>query len=163
MVNVDDKVRIIIQTPFQLETMQKAVESGTFGIDSTHCTTRYGFFLTSVHMITPTHGIPVAHMISCDETEETIDILTKFLAPKMKAKDITLISDDYPAYVNSWTKNIGKPHHVQCLWHLKKNWRKNLKKNGITGMDFFYLISMVRGRDEKQYKMVWYTNLFKQN
>ena len=39
----------------------------TFGIDSTHCTTRYGFYLTTILLIQKTGGTPVMHVISSDE------------------------------------------------------------------------------------------------
>lgn len=38
------------------------------------------------------------------------------------------MSDDAPAYINTWTIVMGKPkHHLLCSWHIDKNWRVNIK------------------------------------
>ena len=130
----DDTV-IIIQTEFQRKKISEIKSSATLGLDSTHCTTRYGFLLTNLMLIGRSGGIPVAHMISSDEKQSTIDIFLNEISPQFKSfKHITLVTDDYPAYINSWTNCIGKATHINCFWHIKQNVKLNLRKNKITGI-----------------------------
>lgn len=72
-------------------------------------------------------------MISSDEKEETIENLMVFLKNQMPENKITLITDDYPAYMNAWARHMPNVKHIQCLWHIKKNLRLNLSKHKITG------------------------------
>lgn len=143
IVSFEKTIQILIHTPFQMKTLENLEDGATFGIDSTHCTTRYGFYLTTIHLIQKTGGTPVVHMISSDEKEQSIDVLTQFIGSKIKCNNISLISDDYPAYVNSWFRNVGESNHIQCLWHLKKNWKKNLNSNGLTGQKNISVLSLL--------------------
>ena len=130
-----ESICICISTEFQRELLAKnSMESCIFGLDSTHCTNSYGFFLTTLHLILPNHqGIPVGHMISTNEKEQMIDKFLLYMKPFIGLSKHTLITDDYQGYVNSWIGVIGEVFYTQCLWHIKKNWRLNLAKNKITG------------------------------
>ena len=106
-------------------------------------------------MIEKTGGTQVVHMISSDEKEHSIDTLTQFIGSKIKINNLSLISDDYPAYANSWFRNIGDSNHIQCLWHLKKNWKKNLNSNGLTGQKNIAVLSLLNhlsmSRSEREF------------
>ena len=127
--NDNENIQIFVQTKSQKKLM---ADINVFGLDSTHCTTRYGFYLTTLHAIQKNKkGFPVAHFISTNEKQDTIE---SFLSQFQLIKNgVTLITDDFPAYTNAWTKIFGQHNHVQCFWHLKKNWRISLNKNQITG------------------------------
>ena len=80
-----------------------------FAIDSTHCTTRYGFYLNTVHLIIKQRqGVAVAHFISSNENKTTIEEFLKLLAPIIPKIQHSLVTDDYPAYVNAWTAVFGE-------------------------------------------------------
>ena len=131
----DEKIVIIIQTQFQKDLLSQSNEDSVFGLDSTHCTTRYGFFLSNLHIIMRpnTPGIPVAHMVSSDEKGDTVKQFLNFLKPQIANFKTTMVSDDYSPYRNEWKNAFGDFNHIQCLWHLEKNFRINLTKNKITG------------------------------
>ena len=132
-----DDIQIFIQSKFQKDIVKSITH---FGLDSTHCTTRYGFYLTTLHAIPKNEqGMPVAHMISSNEKQETIESFLSEVKSLFSTKQITLITDDYPPYSNAWQKILGNHAHVQCLWHLNKNWRKNLISNFITGNKFILI------------------------
>ena len=79
----------------------------------------------------------MAHLISSDETQATIEQFLMQIKFKIGNKKTTLVTEDFKAYTNAWKNTIGPHNHIQCLWHLKKNWRLNLIKNGISG-DFLH-------------------------
>ena len=135
----EPSIVIFVQTIFQKNILsQHQLDISIFGLDSTHCTNSYGFYLTSLHLILPNHqGIPVGHMISSDEQEKTIAKFLEHMKPLISTQKHNLITDDYPAYSNAWKAVIGECDHIQCLWHLKKNWKINLAKNHITGIQIF--------------------------
>ena len=126
---------IIVQSEYQKRLLQSTSQNKlTFGLDSTHCTTRYGFLLTTLHLIGDTKGEAVAHLISANEKEDTIKDFLANLSNQISRKiKHTLITDDFPAYPNAWKSTIGEIDHIQCLWHLKKNWRLKLNQCKITG------------------------------
>ena len=132
----EPSIIIMVQTSFQKDILSQYQSSiNIFGLDSTHCTNSYGFYLTSLHLILPNHqGIPVGHMISSDEQELSITKFLEHMKQFISPQKHNLITDDYPAYLNAWKATIGDCDHVQCLWHLKKNWKINLTKNQITGI-----------------------------
>ena len=131
----DENIIIVIQTQYQRELLSSYDKESALGLDSTHCTTRYGFYLTNLHLIKShtKNGVPVAHMLSSNETGVTIEMFLRTLNMHFNVKT-TLVTDDYPAYSNSWHKVFGDFFHVQCLWHLEKNFRINLNKCKLTGI-----------------------------
>ena len=93
IVSFEKTIQILIHTPFQMKTLENLEDGATFGIDSTHCTTRYGFYLTTIHLIQKTGGTPVVHMISSDEKEQSIDVLTQFIGSKIKCNNVEYFYD----------------------------------------------------------------------
>ena len=131
LVDYGENIEIFIQTEFQKKVSKQAEQ---FGLDSTHCTTRYGFYLTTLHAIFVNQSaIPAAHYISSNEKQTAIENFLRCTAENITPGKKTLITDDYPAYTNAWSIVIGEHHHIQCLWHLEKNWRINLNKHYMTG------------------------------
>ena len=75
--------------------------------------------------------------------EHSIDTLTQLVGSKIKCNNISLFLDNYPVYMNSWFRNVGDSNHIQCLWHLKKNWKKKLNINGLTGKKNISVLSLL--------------------
>lgn len=126
-----ENIKIFVQTDGQKKFLTEKIDS--FGIDSTHCTNRYGFYLTTLHALPKQKkGFPVGFFISTDEKQASIESFLEQFKPFIREK-VTLVTDDYPAYTNAWQKVIGDHYHHQCMWHLVKNWKINLNKTGITG------------------------------
>lgn len=132
MPNQEAKFTYVSFKPGDLRCIPLPQDSITIQLDSTHCTTKYGFYLTTLLIIDDqNHGWPAFHLISSDEKEITIhdfmrDIFTD-LRNIMGEKKIFLITDDYIAYFNAFTKVFGKNFdHILCRWHIKKNLKKNL-------------------------------------
>ena len=138
IVNDDNEdIRIFIQTEFQRQKIKSTINSSIkfmFAIDSTHCTTRYGFFLNTLHLVVDKmQGVAVAHFVSTNEQQSTIKEFLSLLLPIIPSAQYSLVTDDYPAYLNAWVDIFGEPNHIRCFWHMKKNWKLNLNKCGITG------------------------------
>ena len=70
-----------------------------------------------------------------------------------KARNVTLITDDYPAYVNMFTKVFGEVRqHVLCRWHLRKNWKENNRtKNGSSEKSMAIIEKLIECTDEEDF------------
>ena len=134
-INMIDSETFIVNTEHQRELIEFSPKLITIGMDSTHCTTRYGFYLNSLQLINGKgEGIPVAHLMSLSESQDTVELFLDNLKHLFVDKDVNLITDCYPAYLNAWTSKISAPKmHIQCFWHLKKNFKKHLISNHISG------------------------------
>lgn len=134
-----DSETFIVNTEHQRELIRFSPKQITIGMDSTHCTTRYGFFLNTLQLINQKgEGIPIAHLISLDESQNRIEMFLDCLKNQFIDKQVNLITDFYPAYLNAWTAKICAPNtHTQCFWHLKKNFKLHLKKHNVTGNFIF--------------------------
>ena len=105
--------------------------SSYFCIDSTHQTTFYGFYLTTILVIDDLNrGIPILHMITENENDSTLKILFEILKQEFKMpSNFTLISDDFAAYVGQCNNVFGNIFdHILCRWYVRKNLRLNLRK-----------------------------------
>lgn len=75
-------------------------------------------------------GFPVAFLFSNKIDEITMDIY--FKAIKKRVPKITteiFMSDDYPAYSNSWIGVFGPvKHKLLCAWHVLHSWNKHYNR-----------------------------------
>jgi len=114
-------------------------------IDSTHGTNKYDIQLTSLLVVDSNReGFPVAFLFSNRQHEDLFRLFfsadTEPNAEKHSnrmQKSIqpnVFMSDDFPAFYNAWSSIFGiVPHHLICVWHVKRAWAKNLTK--ISNLD----------------------------
>lgn len=99
---------------------------GLLCLDSTHKTTSYGYNLfTIVAQNEFGHGVPIAHLISSNGTEETlIRFLSAFkkICPRVSA----IMTDNDNAEINAIEKVFPDVKHLLCWWHIIQNWKKKL-------------------------------------
>ncbi|XP_068087050.1 uncharacterized protein [Anabrus simplex] len=126
----DDDFVLIIMTSAQ-ESLLKQFGNKKICIDSTHGTNQYDFQLTSLLVVDEYgEGIPVAFLLS--NRVDTNTLTHFFNVLKSKVGSITcevFMSDDAPEFYNAWTNVMERPEHrLLCIWHVDRNWRKQLKK-----------------------------------
>ncbi|XP_046384220.1 uncharacterized protein LOC124154490 [Ischnura elegans] len=98
-------------------------------IDSTHGTNQYKFHL--LNLIVPDEygvGYPVAHFITSHLDEETLTYLLQSIMDRSPDLHVNAImTDGDEALGNAVRRVFGhKTKHLLCLWHVKRNWHKNL-------------------------------------
>lgn len=108
-----------------------------FAMDSTHKTTFYGFYLTTLGLIDKNKTFtPIAWLISSDEKKCSIEkfLSSVFEATKMPT-ELALVTDDTPIYIDVFKKLCtGSVTHILCRWHLEKNFKKYSRK--YSGQNF---------------------------
>lgn len=121
---------LILMTNYQ-NKMAKKFGNEKICVDSTHGTNAYDFMLTTLLTLDEfCAGVPVAFCISNRTDEITMNAFFDNVKRKTGVLKVKVfMSDDYPAYYNSW-KNIMTPaeHYLLCIWHVIQNWEKNMSK-----------------------------------
>ncbi|XP_026465873.1 uncharacterized protein LOC113369306 [Ctenocephalides felis] len=122
----NDDFILVIMTNMQAQTL---LEFGTdkICVDGTHGTNGYGFQLHTLLVIDEFgSGIPVAFCFSNRQDELVFQIFFQKISEavgKIKAK--TFMTDDAPAYFNSWSHVMGLPENkLLCSWHVSRNWKR---------------------------------------
>lgn len=121
---------IIIQNPLQKHMAQKFVPKGVC-LDSTHGTTGYDFYLTTLLVIDEFgSGFPVAFCLATHETETFLKVffaeIQRNLEHQMNPK--WLMADSAAQFYNAFVAvTKSKPKYLVCSWHVDKNWRENLR------------------------------------
>ena len=100
-------------------------------IDSTHGTTGYDFYLTTLMFVDEFgSGFPVAWCLS--NHEDTTFMTVFFNAIKQNSGPITakwLMSDLANQYYNAWVGVMQHhPRKLLCTWHVDKAWRENIRE-----------------------------------
>ncbi|KAF4524994.1 hypothetical protein B566_EDAN014136 [Ephemera danica] len=127
---------LILQTEEQVQLARKFCNanenipsgSGIVCIDSTHGL-GYDMQLTTLMSIDETGaGFPLAEMISSKVNSNTLSLFFTHLKAKTGILKCTyFMSDDFPAFFNSWVNVMG-PCHTQkllCSWHVDKSWKSH--------------------------------------
>ena len=87
-----------------------------------------------------------------NETTPTIDNFFTKIKPEIQKiiglREVTLVTDYYSLYMNSWSKIIGPHNHILCRWHIKKNLLKNIRSKHGCGMIQNLLIQLMRTHDK---------------
>ena len=124
-----DNETVLIFTPGIEEEIEG---SSIYQLDSTHCTTQYGFYLTTLLTLdSRNHGIPILQMISSNEKQNTIHKFLSIAKEKLNIpKQHTVITDDYTVYCSEWEKIFFEHdfEHILCRWHVKKNLKKSFNR-----------------------------------
>ncbi|XP_068085177.1 uncharacterized protein [Anabrus simplex] len=122
---------VVIMTPYQKMMLSKFTNFKVL-MDSTHGTNAYDFQLTTVMIVDEFGaGVPIAFCIS-NKTNQSA--MKRFLVAVRDAVGHRVMcqvfmSDDYPAYYNSWSQVMSVPNHkLLCSWHILRSWKNNLKK-----------------------------------
>ncbi|XP_005091692.1 uncharacterized protein LOC101864592 [Aplysia californica] len=125
-----DDFLLCFQTDFQRNMM---LHHGTriICVDSTHGTTQYKYFLTTILVLDEfLEAIPVAWAIS--NTKET-KIMTVFLNVVKNACGQSFVPDVFMSdltnnFYNAWCSAFEQPpkKRLYCSWHVDKAWRKQL-------------------------------------
>ena len=127
--DIEDFV-LILQTPFQA-TLLKKFGSNIICIDSTHKTTGYDFFLTTVLVVDEYgEGYPVAWCLSNHEDKVVMTIFYTCLKSKAGAINPQwMMTDDAEQFYSAWlTVFNDHPQKLLCAWHLDRAWKTNLSK-----------------------------------
>ena len=127
-------------------------------IDSTHGTNAYDFYLTTVVVVDEFNcGFPVAFCFSNRLSGNQMEIFFKSIHSKIgNLKPKVFMSDDAPAYYNSWKKIFGESERqLLCAWHVDKNWRQALSK--VKGQEkkvavYKYLRTMLECTDQYNFE-----------
>ena len=121
---------VIVQSTIQRNMLQKFGAKGVC-IDSTHGTTGYDFYLTTLMVIDEFgSGFPVAWCLS--NHEDTTFMSVFFEAIKRNSGQVTanwFMSDLANQYYNAWV-GVMKHHPTKllCTWHVDKAWRENIRE-----------------------------------
>jgi len=117
-------------TSFQREQL-KLYGGDKICMDGTHGLNAYGFQLYTL-MVLDGQGNGVL-AVFCFSNRQDQHFFQLFFA-KLKEKVGTIsakvfMSDDYPAFYNTWDRVMGEvKHRLLCSWHINRNWSKNLGK-----------------------------------
>ena len=119
-----------IMTDEQVEFWRQYAHRGVC-IDSTHGISRRKLKLVTVQVIGPKEvGVPVANLFVSNEKGKTLVAFFKEIKRRV-GNDLRydlLMSDDYIAYYNSFTKVFGPTRKLLCMFHVKQSWKRRLKK-----------------------------------
>lgn len=126
----EEDFMIVVQSPIQKTMLQKFGSKGVC-IDSTHGTTGYDFYLTTLMVVDEFgSGFPVAWCLS--NHEDTTFMTVFFNAIKQNSGPITakwLMSDLANQYYNAWVGVMQHhPRKLLCTWHVDKAWRENIRE-----------------------------------
>ncbi|XP_050507538.1 uncharacterized protein LOC126885154 [Diabrotica virgifera virgifera] len=151
---------LILMTSAQ-ESLFKQLASSKICIDSTHGTNPYDFQLTTILVVDEYgEGIPVAFLLL--NRVDTMTLMHFFSVLKIKVgviKTEIFMSDDAPEFYNAWINIMKVPtHRLLCIWHVDRNWRKNLQKvNGdqaTKGMVYKCLRMVMESTDVNKFHML---------
>ena len=96
-------------------------------------TNQYKFYLLNL-LIPDEYGVgfPVAHFIINYLDEMTLACVLKIIVDKFPNMEVNCVmTDGDEAIANAVETAFGKNvRHLLCLWHVKRNWLKNLKTKG---------------------------------
>jgi len=127
-----DKLFVLgFQTQKQLEMMKEGCKT-VMCVDSTYNTTQYGFYL--INMVVPDEfgkGYPCAHFITNYQDGETVELCFRSIKERCPDLEVNLlVTDDDQAEYKAFLAVFPGTRHVLCIWHVKRNWGKNLKMIG---------------------------------
>jgi len=128
----DDDIVLIIANSFQRKMLSK-FGNNIICIDSTHDTTEYDFYLTTLVVVDEYGaGVPVAYCISNKKDTRTWCTFFQKLKEHLEVGVLSpkvFMSDDDKSFYNAWCEVMGPvPHRLLCTWHVDKNWREKLKE-----------------------------------
>ena len=121
---------LIIQTPFQKHMAERFAQNGVC-VDSTHGTTGYDFYLTTLLVIDEFGaGFPIAFCLATHEDETFQKIFFKQVKRNLgkEMNPAWFMSDSATKFYNAFVAvNKTRPKYLVCSWHVEKNWRENLR------------------------------------
>ena len=121
---------IVIQTPFQKHMARSFLKNGLC-LDSTHGTTGYDFYLTTMLVIDEFGaGCPIAFCLATHETEAFLKIFFRKVQNNMgmPLNPQWLMSDSATQFYNAFVAvTRSAPKYLVCTWHVDKNWRENIR------------------------------------
>ena len=121
---------IIIQKPMQKHMAEKFISNGLC-IDSTHGTTGYDFYLTTMLIIDEFGaGFPVAFCLATHEDENFLKIFFREVQRNMETpmNPKWLMTDSATQFYNAFAAvTHSNPKYLVCSWHVDKNWRENIR------------------------------------
>lgn len=121
---------LVIQTPFQKHMTERFAQNGVC-VDSTHGTTGYDFYLTTLLVIDEFGaGFPVAFCLATHEDETFQNIFFKDVKRNLgkEMNPAWFMSDSATQFYNAFVAvNKTRPKYLVCSWHVEKNWRENLR------------------------------------
>ena len=143
----DKNIQIAIITP-NMKTFRAS--TGIFCVDSTHNTTYYGFYLSTILTVDDQNrGRPIAHFISSNEQAKSLKVFFEFFKKNYPVNDHpVLITDDYPAYWNTWKELFPTSSHILCRWHIRKNWKKHCQSSY---KNVWLLEKLMKSKSENEY------------
>ncbi|GFN97535.1 protein far-red elongated hypocotyl 3 [Plakobranchus ocellatus] len=125
----DEDFSLCLQTDFQRGMTIKYGHKIIF-TDSTHNTTHYDFYLTSILVLDDfEEGVPVAWSISNREDSEILELFMQALKESCGQDIIAdyFMSDLANNAFNAWCSVFSKPiKRLYCSWHVDKSWQKNI-------------------------------------
>jgi len=127
-----DDFMMVLMNDMQVYMLQRYGPHRVNCIDSTRRTIGFNFQLTTLMVIDDYgEGFPVAFCISSKVDQIGMKVFLEHVRTAIghTVAGAVLMTDDSPAYVNSWRSVMGPPdHHILCAWHIDWSWRKNLSK-----------------------------------
>lgn len=100
-------------------------------IDSTHGISRHKLKLVTLLVLGPHEvGIPVAILFTTKENNKVLKAFFHEIKVRI-GNDLEykyIMSDDYPAYFDSFSKIFGPARRLLCSFHVKQAWKRKLKK-----------------------------------
>lgn len=148
----DDNQTILIFRPGKIDQLKL---QNVFQLDSTHSTTYYGLYLTTLlGLDNKGHGIPLLQMISSSEKSENLKIFFDIISKELNIPaHHTLITDDYVAYINQWQAIFGKNvQHVLCRWHVEKNIKQRYGTGKSRSVFLALLYKITRAKNKKTFE-----------
>lgn len=133
----DDDLFLIIATNLQLQMLKRfGVEK--ICVDSTHGTTEYDVYLTTVVVVDEYgNGFPSAFCFSKKkDTDAWVTFFSKLKDKVGIIKTKVFMTDDDPAFYNGWRAVMGDvDHRLLCSWHVDQAWRKQIQAKIVGSLE----------------------------
>ncbi|XP_035827046.1 uncharacterized protein LOC118478158 [Aplysia californica] len=156
--NIEDYL-LGIQTKFQQQMMKKHA-SKIILMDSTHGTTQYDFYLTTILVLDDyRQSMPVAWAISNREDSNILKIFMEAVLINCDQSFETefFMSDLANNFYNAWCQVFPKPKkRLYCDWHLDKAWRQKaqeiIKDHEFAEKIYQHIKALQQLRDESEFR-----------